>query len=281
MTAVDGGGKRMEDARIEAIASELLAVRGTGRQIESLTARYPELGLAEAYDVAARIVAKRSAGGEVPAGRKLGFTNPTVQAQYGISGPGWNRLFAGTVHELAAIGGSFALEGLPEPRIEPEIVLQLERAPRPGMDEDDLLDCVGWVAHAFEVVQSVFPGWRFSAAEATAALGVHGALLLGPRRDISGDRGGWRAMLESFEVTVELNGEQVAEGHGRNVLGGPLTALRFLVEELSRRPPAEALQAGEIVTTGTLTAAPPAVPGDRWSTRLSGIDLEGIAVRLR
>ena len=49
----------MEDTRIEAIASELLAVRGTGRQIEPLTARYPGFDLAEAYDVAARIVAEK------------------------------------------------------------------------------------------------------------------------------------------------------------------------------------------------------------------------------
>ena len=60
-------------------------------------ARHPDFGLDEAYDVAARIAAARIARGEVPVGRKLGFTNARVQADFGIDGPIWSRLFAGTV----------------------------------------------------------------------------------------------------------------------------------------------------------------------------------------
>ena len=110
---------------------------------------------------------------------------------------------------------------------------------------------------------------------------MHGALLLGPRRAIGGDRSAWRAALDDFTVVVERDGVRVAEGRARNVLGGPLTAARFLIDALARRPAAESLRAGELVTTGTLTAAPPAVPGDCWSTTLGGIDLGGISVQLR
>ena len=39
------------------------------------------------------------------------------------------------------------------------------------------------------------------------------------------------------------------------------------------------LGAGEIVTTGTLTAAYPARPGETWRTELHGIALPGLAVR--
>ena len=38
------------------------------------------------------------------------------------------------------------------------------------------------------------------------------------------------------------------------------------------------LQAGEIVTTGTLTRALPLRPGDTWSTELTGVPLGGITV---
>ncbi len=44
-------------------------------------------------------------------------------------------------------------------------------------------------------------------------------------------------------------------GQGSNVLGGPLSALRHLVELLARDPHNPPLQAGEIITTGTLTRA--------------------------
>jgi 2-oxo-3-hexenedioate decarboxylase len=38
------------------------------------------------------------------------------------------------------------------------------------------------------------------------------------------------------------------------------------------------LRAGEIVTTGTLTAAYPVSAGERWSTELRGIALQGLEV---
>ena len=34
-----------------------------------------------------------------------------------------------------------------------------------------------------------------------------------------------------------------------------------------------------IITTGTLTHVPPVAPGERWTTKLAGVDLDGIAVR--
>ncbi len=67
---------------------------------------------------------------------------------------------------------------------------------------------------------------------------------------------------------------------GANVLDGPLSALRHLVGLVMDDPSSPKLSAGEIVSTGTLTRAMPIAPGERWSTKLSGIQLSGIAVTL-
>jgi 2-keto-4-pentenoate hydratase len=268
----------MRDGEAERIARDLLAMLGTGRQLEAPLANRADFGLAEAYKVAGCMRALRETRGERPVGRKIGFTNTTAWAGYGISGPMWNYVFDSTVRDLAD-GASFDLAGLAEPRIEPEIVLHLCEQPRAGMNEGELLECVDWIAHGFEIVHSVFPGWTFTAAEAAAAFGVHGALLLGGRHDIRGDRTRWAEQLAGFSVELLRNGGPVAEGHARNVLGGPLTALRFLVDELARTS-GSPLAAGEIVTTGTLTAACPAVSGDDWSTELGGIEVRGIRIRL-
>ena len=179
--------------RIEAIAQEALALFGAGRQVEPFASRHPGFDLNEAYGVAARVRALRAARGEQAVGRKIGFTNPTVQRLYGVHGPIWNFMFDSTVHDLAAIGGRFTLEGLPEPRIEPEIVFHLAAAPRADMDDEALLGCVDWVAHGFEIVQSIFPGWRFTAADSVAAYGLHGAYFLGPRHPVADDRRAWAA----------------------------------------------------------------------------------------
>jgi hypothetical protein len=50
-----------------------------------------------------------------------------------------------------------SLVGLADPRVEPEIVFKLAVAPTPGMDEGALLESIDWVAHGFEIVQSIFP----------------------------------------------------------------------------------------------------------------------------
>ena len=146
------------------------------------------------------------------------------------------------------------------------------------MSEEALLGCVGWVAHGFEIVQSVYPGWKLTGAESAAAFGLHGALLIGPRHAIGSDRPAWGERLRSFTLTLRKRGVAVAEGAGANVLGGPIQALRFLVEEIARYPVNAPIAAGEIVTTGTLTDAQPVAPGDEWSTELRGIPIAGISL---
>jgi 2-oxo-3-hexenedioate decarboxylase len=68
-------------------------------------------------------------------------------------------------------------------------------------------------------------------------------------------------------------------GCAANVLGGPVSALRHLVELLAVDPINPPLSAGEIVTTGTLTRALPVTPGETWTTELAGVALAGIRVR--
>jgi 2-oxo-3-hexenedioate decarboxylase len=70
-------------------------------------------------------------------------------------------------------------------------------------------------------------------------------------------------------------------GYAANVLGGPVSALRHLVELLAVDPINPRLSAGEIVTTGTLTRALPVAPGETWMTELTGIAIDGIRIRFQ
>jgi len=265
----------------EAIASELVALHGSGRQIEPFSKRYSGFDLAAAYAVAERVREKRERRGERVVGRKIGFTNRAVQATYGISAPMWNYMFDTTVRDLDGAGsGTFALARTVAPRIEPEIVLHLASAPRAGMTDSDLLGCIDWVAHGYEIVDSIYPKWSFTASDAVAGFGVHAALLVGPRRPIANDRASWLQTLATFGVTLTCSDGTTRTGSGANVLGSPLTALRFLVEEIARYPVSRPLQAGEMITTGTLTDAMAISAGQSWSTALSGVELAGIRLRL-
>src|SRR5208282_1669440 len=119
---------------IDDIAREVFAVLETGRQIAPFSKVYPEFGLKEAYRVTAAVRAEREARGERPIGRKIGFTNRTIWAEYDVYAPIWGYVYDRTVHDLAEIGDTFSLMHLAEPRIEPEIVFRLAVAPVPGMD---------------------------------------------------------------------------------------------------------------------------------------------------
>jgi 2-keto-4-pentenoate hydratase len=265
--------------RIGEIAQEVIAALRTGTQVRPFSARYPGFTLADAYEVAQRVHGIRVASGAGTLGRKIGFTNRTVWDSYGLSAPIWGYMYSDTVHDLSSIEARFTLAGLSEPRIEPEIVLHVTGSPYPEMSDDALLTCIDWVAHGFEIVHSIFPGWAFDASDAVAAQGVHAALLIGERHPVSGDRKRWQEALSTFEIALLQNGEITTRGQGHDVLGGPIEALRFLLRELTRRPASERLRSGEVITTGTLTQAMPAIPGDTWTTVLKGIDVEGLRLR--
>lgn len=257
------------------IADELVDLLDTGRQITPYSHRDPGFDLDQAYRIAEQVMRLRLSRGETVVGRKIGFTNRAVWGDYDISGPIWNYMYDRTVRELAT-SETFELRQIPEPRLEPEIVLHLGRAPAPGMSPAKLLECVDWIAPAWEIVYSIFPNWQFSAADAAAAYGVHGALLLGRRQRVPCDHIEKAEDLANFSIEMRGSNGAVASGHARNVLGGPLHALRFLVDEIARHPKCEPIGAGELVTTGTLAPAMPAVAGETWTTTFDGVDLEPI-----
>jgi hypothetical protein len=97
----------------------------------------------------------------------------------------------------------FSLVGLAEPRIKSEIIFKFAVAPTPGMNETALLACIDWVGHGFEIVQSIFPEWKFSAADTVAAFGLHGALLIGARHSIAAHAEHWSRALSSFEIDLK------------------------------------------------------------------------------
>ncbi len=272
------GGPAAGRADIDAIAAEAFAVLGAGRQVAPFSGRFSPFGLDDAYRVTAAVREKREARGERPIGRKIGFTNRTIWEEYGVYAPIWGHVYDRTVHDLVTAGPAFSLSGLAEPRIEPEIVFGLARAPAPGMDPRALIGCIEWIAHGFEIVQSIFTNWKFAAADTIAAYGLHGALLIGPRHRAAARAQDWTRDLATFEIDLFRDGAPTDHGRAANVLDGPLFALSHLVDLLAADPVNPPLAVGEIVTTGTLTRAFPVAAGETWTTKLNGVPLEGARI---
>jgi 2-keto-4-pentenoate hydratase len=273
----------ISDNQVAEIARGILAAGDHAESIPPISDSLPKFDLADAYRVSERIAGLRAARGERPVGWKIGFTNRTIWDEYDVHAPIWGPMYTSTVEGADPVAGSFdcPIGNLVEPRIEPEIAFRIAAAPHAGMDESDLLGCVDAVAHGFEIVQSVFPGWRFKAADTVAAFALHGCYRHGPFLPIgSYDRRTWLDMLAAFRIRLSRNGELIDEGAAVNVLGGgPLAALRHFVGGLAELPGAQALKPGEIVTTGTVTRAFPVFPSESWSTELEGLPLPGLRIR--
>lgn len=264
---------------LKAIAEQVHSAQVAVGQIEPITSRIPTFDLSSAYAVAQILHEGHVKDGAVPVGRKIGFTNSDMWALYGVKEPIWAYVYDRTVRPLATIGGICSIRQFAEPKIEPEVVFHFHSTPPVGTDLPALLACVDWVAHAFEIVQSHFPGWKFEAADTVADSSLHGVLLLGdpvPVHQLAQDP---VAALESFSVELSCDGSVRGTGTGANVLGSPLKALAHLVALLSRLPEGVRLHANELVTTGTLTAAQTIKPGEFWQTRLNGIGLPSLSIK--
>jgi 2-oxo-3-hexenedioate decarboxylase len=262
---------------VKGVANEVVASLAGHCQIPTFSSRPGGLTLAQAYGVTQLLRAAFEARGEKITGRKIGFTNREMWKVYSVQSPIWGYATNRTTYELASTK-VMPVKDFTEPRIEPEIIFGLKAAPLPGMNEAALLDCIEWVSLGYEIVQSIFPGWKFAAADTVAANGVHGALMIGPRHAIAQRRTEWQRELATFGVELYCNGNLSQRGGGALVLDSPLLALRHLIELLandSHNPP---LHAGEVISTGTLTLAMPVSGGETWSAKVIGIPLEEIAL---
>jgi 2-oxo-3-hexenedioate decarboxylase len=271
-------------------AEEMMRLADSAALAEPLTACVAGLGVEDAYAVSAEVLRRREASGWRRVGRKIGFTNREIWDQYGVYEPIFGYMYDRTVTWIEdrtwTVDGwgdeaSLSLEGLSQPLLEPEIYFHFREPPPLTDDPAALLASIDWVGHGYEIVQCHFPGWKFSIADTVADGGLHGRYVVGPGMAVTAANAGRLVeQLASFTVTLSRNGRPVAKGGGDLVLGSPLNALAHLIRLLASLPNHPPIEAGEIVTTGTLTDAMPAVAGETWSTRFAGLPLPGLVLRL-
>jgi 2-oxo-3-hexenedioate decarboxylase len=263
--------------QVPVIAVELLDALDRGGTVPSIVARDPGFGWNEAYAVAAEIFRIRRARGEEPVGRKIGFTNRNIWAEYGATAPIWAHVYDSSLVSAESGRATVSLKGSVRPRLEPEIAFRL-RAPLAAevTDPARILEAIDWIAPSFEIVDCHFADWKFQSADSAADFALHWRLVVGAPHPIRSDEiPALVAQLRDCRITLNRNGEVRDRGVGANALGHPAGALAHLAALLAGQPQFSPLATGEVVTTGTLTAALPIRPGETWSSRYEG--LPGVA----
>lgn len=259
------------------LAKELIDLHQHPRMVPPFSSRFPGLTPDTGYAAARQLHAHRLAQGWTLRGRKNGFTNRSIWARYGVDGPMWGAVYDRTLIFAQHNRATVPLAGLVQPRIEPEICFKLKAAPPVTKNPQILLDCIEWVAHSIEIVQCHHPEWKIKLADCIADNALHGRLIVGT--PVAVERiTGLAAALPFLKIDLLKNREKVDQGVGANVLDSPLLSLAFLVEILAHQPESPPLEAGEIVSTGTLTDAHPVAAGEHWSTDLHGFALRGMEI---
>ncbi|WP_236863913.1 2-keto-4-pentenoate hydratase [Brevibacterium daeguense] len=221
---------------------------------------------AAAYAVQARLT---ELSHQPTVGWKIAATSAAGQRHINVDGPLGGRVLEDRVHPD---GAEVSLTGNMMQLAEPEFVFVLgtSLAPQPEpYGAHQIMDAVSDLRLGIEL-----PSTRFTDVTAVGALqliadsacGHH--FVLGPSV-----RAGWRELnLSKVHMSAAVNGpsgHREIAGRGANVLGNPVTALTWLVNELSEL--GIGLEAGTFVTTGTCSDPIPVRVGDTITADFDGL----------
>jgi len=270
------------NVEIEPLARELLAAYEAGHLIRVPPSERPGFDLNVAYEVEAKLKHFRQVVGHRAVGRKVGYANKAMWRMLKLETLVWAHMYDDTVHYA---GGNSATLQIARPRslkIEPEIVFGLKQPiASEGLDAAAALAATEWLALGFEIIDCPFPEWKFQPSDFVASFGLHAALVIGEKIPVQPDIiPRFVDELSRFKVRMSRNGEFVEEGWGRNSLKSPPLCLAELGAAIVRRFPSEPLRAGEIISSGTLTAGHLTGKDDRWTALVEGISLPALTLQL-
>ena len=272
----------MSHTDAETLAREMLSAYETGRTVAVRPSARPGFDLNMAYEVEAALKRFREAGGHKAVGRKVGYANKAVWRVLKLETLVWAHMYEDTVQHSGSNTATLTLSNRRSLKIEPEIVFGLKRAiTTEGLDATAALESTEWLAIGFEIIDCPFPEWNFQPSDFVASFGLHAALVIGEQVQVKPDLIATLVdELPRFKVRMFRNGEFVEEGSGRNCLRSPALCLAELGAAIVRRFPSEPLSAGEIVSSGTLTAGHPTDSGDLWKVEVEGLALPPLTLRL-
>ncbi|HEV8412958.1 MAG TPA: fumarylacetoacetate hydrolase family protein [Bryobacteraceae bacterium] len=244
-------------------ASELLAqARINHQRLTELPAAIRPATPGEAYAVQDSLIDHLIAhyGGSVM-GYKVACTNVTAQRQLNVDAPFCGRLLSAFFFESlfespARVDASKFFMRVVEAEFAFEMARDLPPAATPR-SRQEIAAAVKGVLPGIEIVDSRFDDWTTIGAPSLIADNACNAAWV--KGSVMTD---WQKIdLAAQAVRLTVNGKLLREGTGSNVLGHPLNALEWLVNNLSAR--GLGLKAGQYVTTGVTTEVYMAERGDR------------------
>ena len=252
----------MNQPSLQALGDELYTALTSQQTIEPLSTRHPSLTIEDAYAIQQHMLARRIAQGERVIGKKIGVTSEAVMNMLGVFQPDFGWLTDGMVYNE---GEAIPASSLIQPKAEGEIAFLLKKTLKgPGVTAADVIAATQGVMTCFEIVDSRIRDWKIKIQDTVADNASCGVFVLGDRlvdpRDVD---------LGTCGMVLEKNGEIVATGAGAAALGHPANAVAWLANTLGAL--GIALEAGEVILSGSLAAMVPVKAGDNLRVTIGGI----------
>lgn len=252
----------MQTQLIEQLGTELYQALVDAKTVKPLTDRHPDITIEDAYKIQQQLMKLRLNAGERVIGKKIGVTSKAVMNMLGVYQPDFGYLTDGMVYNE---GQAIPVSRLIQPKAEGEIAFVLKKTLKgPGISSADVLAATEGVMACFEIVDSRIQDWKIKIQDTVADNASCGVFVLGDRlvdpRDVD---------LQTCGMVLEKNGDIVATGAGAAALGAPANAVAWLANTLGRL--GIALEAGEVVMSGSLAIMVPVAAGDNLRVTIGGI----------
>lgn len=202
-----------------------------------------------------------AAGGRI-VGRKIGLTNPAVQAQLGVDQPDYGTLFADMD---VPHGGMIAWHPAAQLKVEAEIAFLIAKdLPNPDTSMGEVIQAIECALPSLEIVGSRIANWDIGFHDTVADNGSSAFYTLGPSpRSLAG------LDLLNCGMVLKQGEEEVSHGSGRACLSSPLNAVQWLARVMAQA--GTPLKAGDLVLSGALGPMVPAEPGARYTAFIEGL----------
>jgi 2-keto-4-pentenoate hydratase len=235
--------KRNEKNRIlEDLADNFLEAFYQGTFPGDRTFDIGRLSIEQAYQVQEKVSEKRINKGEKVAGYKVGCTSKAIQEQFGLREPIYAQLFEPYIFKD---GSEIFWKDYVNCAIEPEIVLVTGKDLKgENLSDDELISGIKEVRPGVEIHQFKFWFSPATSQELICSGGIHLGLVIGNNK-VTPDK----LSFETEIFKVLMDGKRVTSGAAKEIMGGPIQSLRWLIASLSRK--GTYLKAGSYVIPGS------------------------------
>jgi len=264
-----------DPASVQAAATELLRQHARRETFSALATGLAPGSVHEAYLIQDACISQLQQQRQTSlAGYKIAITTPAMRDMVGFQDSVSGRLFADQLHR-----SGHTVRGRDHVRliVEFEIAFEMARdlpVTGPPWTRTSILDQVACAYPALEIADdrcADYPSLKDSVLTLIADNAWNQGLVLGAPVTGLGVES-----LQALEGIALIDGREVGRGTGRDVLGHPLDALTWLANHLQAR--GLPMQAGDIVTTGSLVKSQFPQPGNLVSFRLPGLGEVHLAV---